>query len=551
MNALVWKAWRENRLYLAIFVAWMLLAACYTIGYQRGYEFRAPIGQFSSWASLYSICAAVILAVRVAQGERAGGTLGFSATLPISLLRTAGVRMGAAIVTLALPILLASMLLGAAFLWGVVEQAEPRPRPYVGEQLIERPTTTLPIALEHLASVSAIAILGGVQLLLVVSTLGCWMRSQAQVGLFGAVLAAISVTFSSALWFSEQPNANWQLALGAFVPWSLVVHWSYGAIEGGTFQDHELALYRWQGLLLAVPLQLLLGWVFATQYGRRHYSPATTPPRRRWLWMPAAWSYVPVSPTSPRRAMLWLELRQSLPLVTFGLLLALLIATLGAMVEYQSEEGVATRTRSTLPHTMAFIGMLWGAVVGAGLYSADLSGPLGSFWRSRPIPPRLWFWCKYFVGLFTVVVVLDGTAILAGWNLPHALQSHVGMGWSYVACFPILHGLLYTLALLGTCWLRKPVLGGFLAILAYGLLTTTLETFPASSSLESITVYNRLLQTEREAGIDLTRHNYPLVYGTLVLATILMAWLASRLARPLEQPHLSSFFSPSLGARIS
>jgi hypothetical protein len=534
MNALVWKEWREHRLLLAIFVAWMVGAAVYTVAYQGGWGFRAPVGQFSSWAGLYTICAALILAVRVSQGERAAGTLGFSATLPVSLRQTAVVKIVAAIITLALPVLLGALLLVAAFQLGLAEQAEPRSRPYTGVRLVERPTTTLPVALTHLASVTAIAIFSGVQLLLVVSTIGNWLRSQAQVGFLGAVVLAISFAFSGALWYAAEPNANWQLVLGALAPSSLIVHWGYGDVGGGSYSDHELALYHGWALLLAVPVLLAIGWLFVTQYGQSRKPAEAKVSRRRWLPMPAAWSFVPMRPFGPRSAMIWLELRQSLPLVGFGFLFALVIAVFSATTESRYEGGVGIMTRSALPHTIAIIGMLWGAVVGAGLYSADLGGALGSFWRSRPISPGRWFWCKYFVGLFAVLVVLDGAAIIAGWGVPHALQPDIGMGWSYVACFPILHALFYSLAVLGTCWLRRPVLGGLMAIILYGLLSTAVVTFQATSSLDTFAVYNNMLQAEEEAGIDLTRHHYPLVYGTLVLVSCLSAWMASRLAIPLE-----------------
>ena len=73
MNGLLWKQWHENKRYFAIFMAWMILAVCYCIGYEFGHRYRATVGHFSGLALFYTICAAVLLAMRTAQGEQAAG----------------------------------------------------------------------------------------------------------------------------------------------------------------------------------------------------------------------------------------------------------------------------------------------------------------------------------------------------------------------------------------------------------------------------------------------------------------------------------------------
>lgn len=63
MNSLLWKQWHESKGYLAIFMVWMSLAVCYCVSYEIGYRFRASVGHFSVWASVYATCAAVFLLV--------------------------------------------------------------------------------------------------------------------------------------------------------------------------------------------------------------------------------------------------------------------------------------------------------------------------------------------------------------------------------------------------------------------------------------------------------------------------------------------------------
>ena len=115
-----------------------------------------------------------------------------------------------------------------------------------------------------------------------------------------------------------------------------------------------------------------------------------------------------------------------------------------------------------------------------------------------------------------------------------------GMSWAYVGCMPIQHGLLYALAVLGTCWLRKPVIGGFLAFAGFAILTVAIGAFPATSPFDPTDVYNKLLSAERAGHMDFTRDGFPLVYGSLALMILLIALFSYWLAKPLE-PRLFRF----------
>ena len=188
MNSLLWKQWRETKGSLALCTAWMILAVCYSIGYELGYHHRAVVGGFSGAALFYSWFAAIFLAMRTARGEQTDGTMSFSESLPISLRRMGTVRLVSAILTLGIPILLAAAILSVALASGLVEQGEPR---VTGNftSLPQRHPAGLATCLEQVASVTTIAIMGGVELLLLLAVLGCYLRSQAQIGFAGAVMA--------------------------------------------------------------------------------------------------------------------------------------------------------------------------------------------------------------------------------------------------------------------------------------------------------------------------------------------------------------------------
>jgi len=53
---------------------------------------------------------------------------------------------------------------------------------------------------------------------------------------------------------------------------------------------------------------------------------------------------------------------------------------------------------------------------------------------------------------------------LAGTLKPgHCLRFNDGMSYAYIACFPVIHALMYALAVLGTCVFRRPLKGRLLA----------------------------------------------------------------------------------------
>ena len=532
MKNLWWKEWNEDKRYLAAFMAWMILGACYAIAYQMGHKFRAPVGQFSSIASFYAICTAVILSVRTARGEHAAGTHSYTAALPVSMRRIATVRILGAAATMILPILAAAAFMSVALFSGLIEQVVPRVLDsYVS--LPKRETATLAAALGQLWSVTSIAAFGGLELLLVFSLAGCWLRNQSQIGLMGAVIAFGSLLASGLFWMSNPRNLVAQLIYGACFPQSLVIHWGYGS-QSGHYVDHEIVPFHWVALGLALPLLVLIGRLFVTRYGSFRAELSSPLPSRLWVKIPSTWLRIPLRQPGRFTALIWSELSQSLPLAISGLFLAFLMSIAGVFMDgHRGSHSLGATTLMNMPHSTWAVGMLWSIVVGSSLYSAELTPGLGTFWRSRPISPGMWFWSKFVIGLIAVVSVLDGVTILLSWASPRDSMT-TGMSWSYVACMPIDHSFLYALAVLGTCWLRKPLVGGFLALAGYATLTVAIGAFAATSSFEPISVYNELLQAERAGHMDFTRHGYPLVYGSLALIILIIALFSYWLAKPLQ-----------------
>ena len=540
MKNLIWKQWQESKTHLLMFSSWMILAVFYAIAYELGHQFHAVVGSFSSSAMFYAVVAAIVLATRASLGEQTDGTLSFTTSLPVSMRRLATVRIVGAILTLAIPILIAAFILAGSLTIGLVEQAEPYtsktldPANYV--EMPVRRLGTLFTSLEQLVSVTTISIFGGVELLLIVSLFGCWLSNQARAGFLGVVLALGFGTAAELLWHGERWPLG-QMLYGVIIPQSLEVHWGVGG-STGSYSDHELALYRWLALGLAIPLLMLIARWFVIRYGTlAHRNPKQS--RYRFA-LPLILSRIPMPLPTRWIALIWLELRQSFPLAFYGLLIAILISVVGKLNELGPGQDFATSLRSDLPHSVFFVGMLWAVVVASSLYSADLDSKLGSFRRSRPISQSMWFWNKFLVGLAALLLVMDGATILvSSWNAPRRSMTE-GMSYAYIACFPMIHALMYSLAVLGTCMFRRPLIGGISAILLYAIVTMAITSFHGTMHLEPIDIYNRLLSAERAGGVDFRQHGYPLVYGILAVSTVVFSMASYRLSKPL-QPRFSWF----------
>jgi hypothetical protein len=145
----------------------------------------------------------------------------------------------------------------------------------------------------------------------------------------------------------------------------------------------------------------------------------------------------------------------------------------------------------------------------------------------------LWFWTKFVVGLLAVVLVLDGIpAVVSPYPAEGDYAGPNRMSWAYLACMPLLHGMLYALAVFVVCRLRRPVLAVVCAFAPFLLLSIVAEKFPEIFSYNPLAVYDKLTDLKHP---DLTAHNYPLVYGSVTAITVLAALASSRAVRRWNQ----------------
>jgi ABC-type transport system involved in multi-copper enzyme maturation permease subunit len=423
--SLLWKEWRERRGSLAFFALGFLACALYVAIDARCYAHRTPVARYFEISEFFSLLAAVFLAMRTSLGELTDRSLGFSLALPVSSRRFAWHRLAGALVALTGPILLGAALLSLLLSIGYLEQAPPCPKLTSPGNVACRPSLPPALALALLWQTTAIVVAQAAELLLILSAIGARRRTEAQVGFAGAFLGVLWLllceTHHLARQFEQPPALDW---LAVVIPQSLANGYGYG--DGhGIFTDLSIAGRVWGPLSLNVLVLLGLGFVFSIRYGTRRILPAESPDGwPRWRFpdlLPYLLNRLPNCCPGPIGSLVWLNLRRSLPIATAGLALAYL-STAVQLVLFgpKSDAPLFLAVAGHLPATIVPLAMLWGPIIAAALFAPELQPGLESFWRSRPIAPRSWFWTKFLTGLAVTLGILDGVTIIASWNSPYA-----------------------------------------------------------------------------------------------------------------------------------
>lgn len=516
LRSLMAKEWAERRSTLVWGLVFAMLYLGYCVAYEIEYRPRAIVSGYYATCAGLGCLAAVLLAMPTTAGEYTRRTIRYSASLPISLRQMAWVRLLGAWACLAVPIIVGALLVTVIVASGLVEQAELRGTSSQG--LLERASLSSAAAVAVLWTTTAISLVAALELMALLSLFGTLCRTERQVGFWGAIIALLWTIIPAIRIQAEPFSVAHRVA--ALFPQSLVSLSSYGLHDGTTYQDLELSSSVWWPIAGSLLVTYVLGCWFARRYGRRQEGSAVSPTMSSWWRLPT----LPVNHffRLPGRlgALIWLDLRQSLPLCLAGLTLALLITGIN-LFESAGETGtLILRLAGGLPSNSWYVGLLWSALVGVGIFAAELEPGLQHFWRTRPITPTTWFWTKFIVGLLAVVIVLDGLPAVIGWKSPY--RSDAGRtGFVYLACMPLLHAQVYAIAVAAVCWLRRPIAAVVIAVLMPALTDIVADSIPGQTELGTLAVFNNLEADEYVDGVfNLMNHHYPLVYGFVFLITI-------------------------------
>lgn len=178
--------------------------------------------------------------------------------------------------------------------------------------------------------------------------------------------------------------------------------------------------------------------------------------------------------SSPNMALAWMQLRESAPIALCGVLLMALIAGIN----------VNGATYYIIRDLGPFVGCILAFIIGVGSFVPPLQPELHTFWRSRPISPRKWFWLKYLAGAAVLVccynlpiVVLQRLSLvyLAYWDARyHPVYSTVSSFW-----FPVvLHLFVYSSVVLTSCSVRHGIYSAVLGVGIVLLVIVPPETIP-------------------------------------------------------------------------
>ncbi|MFO0818292.1 MAG: hypothetical protein U1A77_10150 [Pirellulales bacterium] len=544
-RSLLTKEWSERR---SLF-GWSLVVVAgflgYCVAYEIEYRTRALISSYYSMCSLLMLPSVVLLSMSTANREYTRKTLKFTASLPVSLSRVAGARLLGMWICLTTPIVCGALLMTVLVGSGMFEQAGLRSDEIHRVSLPDRPSISPGEAVGFLWTTTAILLAVVLFHSTLVSLIGTYFRREGTVGFVGAIVMLVSAMATTIrpmlVTFGQYFASDW---IGALLPTSLAISWGYSELDGSSYTDLEIAPLVFGPIALNLMLTAGLAIGFTRRYGRRAETLAEAiAPRRRW-WLRWRWPSVIARLGIPWpgrfAALTWLNGRQAVPLSFAGLTIAVLITTLGELeslsrghaLRIAQGDSLATQVLGQLPSTTWFLGMLWSAIVGVAIFSGELQPKLEQFWRSRPIAPGNWFWMKFAIGLFAVVGLFD--------LLPAALLAVVGTRtnpgqpgtsvFAYLACMPLMHALVYSLAVAAVCRLKRSIPAAIVALVAFFILDAVPKSIPGCGELSTIDVFNRLDGANRERS-DLLDSGYPIVYGTvlaLIMGAIFLAWRTLR-----------------------
>ncbi len=510
IRMLIWREWRERRVAFLACLLWVLLGTAYAVACVKNRGFSTPVSYFWSMGGTFALIAPNFLAMRTAMGELTDRSRPFSDGLPISLQTRGWIRWGGGMLVLMVPLFFGGLLLSMAVGLGWIQQIPLRvdgARP-----ALERPLLSIGSAMGLVWTVTVISIACAGTLHALLSIVNMRLKSEMQAGFVGAALTV------SWLFASEGPSGlleeapAWAVGLfSAALPHSIIINYGYETGQGSYGDLAMVGVGVWH-LVASIVFQLGLGWWFVRCYEgqltrvSRRRAAVSESGRHRIPWLP-----------NRGAALAWYSFRTSIVMCIPGLVIAGLMNLMTMRGHPLPSDDWVTGYADALAGTMWMVGCIWAVVVGAGLFAAEVDSRMGEFWRTRPISLAHLFGMKFFVGLAAVLLVLDGSAVVISVATPN-WGHYYSMNWPYIACIIPQHALFFSIAVAVTCWLRRPALGGLLAVVLFFSLQLTFETWLRDWRLDPLTVYNSL-----HGSTDFVEHGYPAMaalLGTLLALNV-------------------------------
>lgn len=480
---LFWKESHEQKWKLLSLTA-IALSVCLALLFQ-------DLGNvaFSLICTIYSfaIFAPIVVGMGVCAGEHASDVIRFVRAQPVPMRCVATVRWIVGACVLLIPLFCASAMCWIAMCFE--EQVGPqsvRTAAFFELQSEASETSTLLL-------ISAAGMAASLNLYAWIVAIAVNQRTEFRAGLVGLfVTVGMGVAGISGMsgWDNHLSNVS-VFNLFCLISGPLV---SLGMIDFVRNSQHPFVLIAvvWQLMLMTGLMQVM---VF--RYGREE----------RWLsWdffqrkhAAAQESSALGQPRSSQwRALLWLQLRQSIPACIVGLGISL--ATVAVSAGFEPD---------TFDFMYPALGCVLALLIGVGSFVSELQPDLHMFWRSRPISPGSWFWFKYIGGAIALIGLFDAPCMLLAWS---GIVRTVSPG--FAAVFPmLLHLLCYSLAVFAACSVRHSSYSTVLAVCALlVIIVPELADFRVPRFLSFLTMWSDAAQAYQSLAFG--AHGSPALWQT-------------------------------------
>ena len=476
---LFWKEWHEQKWKLLALTA-IALSLCVALLFQ---DLGNVAFSLISTTYAYAVLAPILMGMGVCSGEHASGVIQFVRAQPISIRRMATVRWIAGACVLLIPLLCVT-----AICWIVMCFED-----QVGAQSVRTDAafTLIPgwgetFTLFFLTVAGMAACLNLYSWIVAVAVN---QRTEFRAGLIGLLVTVLMFFVGiggMSAWENHRPN----ISVFCLMSSPMV---SLGIVD---FIRHSLPWLAVLAVIWQMLLTIGLMQVMVFRYGREE----------RWLSgdffkrtkSSATEAYQLGKPQpSQWRALLWLQMRQSMPVCMVGLCL---VPTIVLMTG-----GYAADSFDSMYPT---IGCVLALLIGVGSFVTELQPGLHAFWRSRPISPTSWFWFKFIGGAIALIGLFDVPCMLLTWSGIVRTSSP-----GFAAAFPmLLHILFYSVAVFMACSVRHSSYSTVLAVGALMLiLVPELADFRVPRSLAFFTMWNDATSACRISHVP----DYPILWKTI------------------------------------
>jgi ABC-type transport system involved in multi-copper enzyme maturation permease subunit len=509
-HSLAWKEWHEHKWKLAAVLAvmWSLMAVVVLVAIHGQRNVVAE--SFQVAVLMDGIPLAMFVGLGIASGEQSRGTLAFIQALPVPMWRLALHKLGFAILTLVVPVLLTmfAVIVGRALisLMGInVELAVPR------ESMEGRPfwSGSWFVDIAFLAAMVAAS--------LVIWSAACGVNRKDEVNA-GVVALLIMVLYWFALF------AFWLVLLerrtGADTARLRAV--GSGSAPLGFLFLNDVAnrdsVSAMLGYFSAFAVHAMLVAWYVLRFGRIDEREIRSP--RVALGDRLRADFL----APPRRfkfgAIAWKQFRETAPIALAGLISVVAIVTIYCFVVWFVEGKWDDEAADAYAITATVFGFFIALVAGIGVSLNDGESRLNTFWRSRPIQPDAWFWAKFITGLAIVLTVIYLPIGLIGAISGDSFTKDLSNPDVYLT--PAMQIALFAAAVMVTSLVRQAVYSAILSIAAVyiGLMITLAVCIVAG--------FLGLVPIDRQRWWEPTvTMNLAGLLATFVACTVI-AWLAIR-----------------------